>query len=41
MEREHKARFHNIIKTISDKIPGIEKIKTKTTDDGRLLLCVS
>jgi predicted ATPase len=39
MEREHKARFHNIIKTISDKIPGIEKIKTKTTDDGRLLLC--
>ncbi len=38
MEREHKNRFKRILDRIADKIPGIEKIDTKKTDDGRLLL---
>jgi predicted ATPase len=38
MEREHKARFQSILNRIASKIPGIEKIDTRKTDDGRLLL---
>jgi predicted ATPase len=38
MEREHKDRFQSILDGIASKIPGIRKIDTKKTDDGRLLL---
>jgi predicted ATPase len=38
MEREHKDRFQLILNGIALKIPGIRKIDTKKTDDGRLLL---
>ena len=38
MEREHSAVFKRILKRISDKIPGIERIDTEKTSDGRLLL---
>ena len=38
MEREHKERFQSILNRIAQKIPGIDKIDTKKTDDGRLLL---
>ncbi len=38
MEREHKDRFQSILIRIASKIPGIQKIDTKKTDDGRLLL---
>ena len=38
MEREHKQRFQTILNKIADKIPGIYKIDTKKTLDGRLLL---
>ena len=38
MEREHKNRFQSILNQIASKIPGVEKIDTKKTDDGRLLL---
>lgn len=38
MEREHPKRFRSILDRISDKIPGIEKIDTEPTNDGRLLL---
>lgn len=38
MEREHKDRFQSILKEIASRIPGIDKIDTKKTDDGRLLL---
>jgi len=38
MEREHKGRFQSILNRIASKIPGIEKIDTRKTDDGRLLL---
>jgi predicted ATPase len=38
MEREHKGRFQSILNHIASKIPGIHKIETKKTDDGRLLL---
>ncbi len=38
MEREHPKRFHAILDSISEKIPGIEKIDTEKTSDGRLLL---
>lgn len=38
MEREHKDRFQSILDRIASKIPGIQKIDTKRTDDGRLLL---
>ena len=39
MEREHPKKFDKILERISDKIPGVYKISTKKTDDGRLLLC--
>jgi predicted ATPase len=38
MEREHPKRFADILKRIATKIPGIESIDTRKTDDGRLLL---
>ena len=38
MEREHPERFRTILGKIADKIPGIDKIDTKRTSDGRLLL---
>ena len=38
MAREHKQRFDAILKKIANKIPGIEKIDTKETEDNRLLL---
>ena len=38
MEREHPRRFQAILKRIADKIPGIHKIDTEKTKDGRLLL---
>jgi predicted ATPase len=38
MEREHKDRFKKILDRIAKKIPGINKIDTEKTSDGRLLL---
>lgn len=38
MQREHPKRFKMILDNISDKIPGIKKIDTEKTNDGRLLL---
>lgn len=38
MEREHKDRFKKILRQIANKIPGIHKIDTEKTSDGRLLL---
>lgn len=38
MEREYKERFQSILNRIAEKIPGIQKIDTKPTDDKRLLL---
>ena len=38
MEREHPQRFKRILAGIAEKIPGIDRINTETTSDGRLLL---
>jgi len=38
MEREHPTKFSAILARIADKIPGISKIDTQRTEDGRLLL---
>jgi predicted ATPase len=38
MEREHPKRFERILKGIAEKIPGIDRIDTEKTSDGRLLL---
>lgn len=38
MEREHPKRFQAILNRIAGKIPGINKIDTEKTNDGRLLL---
>jgi predicted ATPase len=38
MEREHKSRFAAILKRIAEKIPGIDSIDTRVTDDKRVLL---
>jgi predicted ATPase len=38
MEREHRDFFDDILKRIASKIPGVERIDTKKTDDGRLLI---
>ena len=38
MEREHPKRFQSILNRIAEKIPGIDKIDTEKTNDGRLLL---
>lgn len=39
MERDHPNRFREILKRIAEKIPGIDRIETQKTDDGRVLLC--
>lgn len=38
MERQHNKRFAEVLQTISKKIPGIKTIRSKRSDDGRLLL---
>ena len=38
MEREHPQRFKRILQGIAEKIPGIDRISTEKTSDGRLLL---
>ena len=38
MEREHQKKFQSILDNIAKKIPGIDKIDTEKTNDGRLLL---
>lgn len=38
MEREHSVRFKSILKKITEKIPGVDRIDTERTNDGRLLL---
>ena len=38
MQREHPKRFQQILSLIARKIPGISKIDTEKTNDGRLLL---
>ena len=38
MERENPERFKTILDEIADKIPGIDRIDTERTSDGRLLL---
>ena len=38
MERDYRDKFQDILNQIAAKIPGIDKIDTKRTDDGRLLL---
>ena len=38
MEREHPRRFQAILTEIAAKIPGIDRIDTERTSDGRLLL---
>jgi predicted ATPase len=38
MEREYPKRFRTILDRIAEKIPGVRKIDTEKTPDGRLLL---
>lgn len=38
MEREHSRKFQAVLDNISRKIPGINKISTEKSPDGRLLL---
>jgi predicted ATPase len=38
MEREHPERFRDVLARIAERIPGIERIDTERTPDGRLLL---
>ncbi|NNJ85412.1 MAG: AAA family ATPase, partial [Gammaproteobacteria bacterium] len=38
MEREHKERFQGLLDRIAERIPGIHRIDTEKTPDGRLLL---
>ena len=38
MEREHQNRFRGILAGIAGKVPGIDRIDTKRSPDGRLLL---
>ena len=38
MESEHPKRFRAIVKNIAKRIPGINKVRTKETIDGRLLV---
>ncbi len=39
MKREHSIRFERILERIAAKVPGIDRIGTERTLDGRLLLC--
>ena len=38
MEREHPDRFQNILARIAGRVPGIDRIDTEQSPDGRLLL---
>ena len=38
MERQHPRRFNSILDGVAAKIPGIDRIDTEKTSDGRLLL---
>ena len=38
MEREQPTRFERILTRIADRVPGIDRIKTERSPDGRLLL---
>ena len=38
MEREHRGKFDDILKKIAARIPGIDRIDTERSPDGRLLL---
>jgi len=38
MERQHSSEFKEVLKRVAKKIPGIKEIKSKRSDDGRLLL---
>ena len=38
MEREHPDEFGNILGKIAGRVPGIDRIDTQRTEDGRLLL---
>ena len=38
MEREHRGKFDDILKKIAERIPGIDRIDTERSPDGRLLL---
>ena len=38
MEREHPKKFQSILDKIVTKIPGVDKISTERSPDGRLLL---
>ena len=38
MEQVHPKKFKSILNNIAKKIPGINKIDTKKTEDGRLLI---
>ena len=38
MEREHRYRFERILAQIAEKVPGIRRIDTERSPDGRLLL---
>ena len=38
MEREHPGTFKDILDTIASRVPGIDKIDTEESSDGRLLL---
>ncbi len=38
MQRDHPTRFQAILEEIASRIPGIDRIDTERTSDGRLLL---
>ena len=38
MEREHRVRFEGILRRIAERVPGIDRIDTERSADGRLLL---
>ena len=38
MEREHPGRFEGILTQIAERVPGIDRIDTEQSPDGRLLL---
>ncbi len=39
MEREHPDRLQGMLNRVAKRILGVSKISTRTTEDGRLLLC--
>lgn len=38
MESEHPRKFQKVLTKISEKIPGVKKIETEVSNDGRLLI---